>query len=143
MFKCGLFIYSGRVIQANRRRIPDAMLPESQPNIVAPSISHHNPATAVKLTRIKAPRATQDFHCGRSRMFKNLFGCDKSLMSRITVISVNNKDVKPAAKKLAESKGKMLNITPRLNNMNIPPAIFFVTRYNGNSQCHWILCCAL
>lgn len=51
--------------------------------------------------------------------------------------------VKPVARKVAESKLKRLNIEPRLKSMKSPPAIFFVTRYEGNSQCQLILCCAV
>ena len=107
------------------------------------SSSHHNPATAVNVTMMYAPRATHDFHCGRSRIFKKRLGWDKSLMSRMVVMSMKIIAVKPVARKVAESKLNRLNIEPRLNSMNNPPAMFLVTRYDGSSQCQLILCCAL
>jgi hypothetical protein len=72
------------------------------------SSNHHNPATAVNVTMMYAPRATHDFHCGRSRIFKKRLGCDKSLMSRMTVMSMKTIAVKPVARKVAESNVKQI-----------------------------------
>src|SRR6266508_6090311 len=128
----------GKVIHAAKGRMPATKSAESQFKYAVPSSAHHNPATAVNATMMYAPRASHDFHCGRNSTFKKRFGCDKSLISKMTVRSINIMDVRPAARKVNESKVNTRSAAPRLRSIKSPPAMFLVTRHDGNSQCHWI-----